>query len=168
MKKGLFAVAACLAAVTSLITLGGCAQNLQDTGNKIVSNAKSYFESEINYSGDLSKLKDGAVSYFNEELGLNNNANSSIEGTWKSVQGANDWRWTFDGKNKCLLASKSENSSSEGTYSMDEAKKTVDICLNSWQSTITFSYKLRQTLSDQYLELDSDSQGYSLIREKTE
>ena len=78
MKKGLFAVAACLAAVTSLITLGGCAQNLQDTGNKIVSNAKSYLESEFNYDGDLSKLKDGAVSYFNEELGLNNNANTIL------------------------------------------------------------------------------------------
>ncbi len=168
MKKGLTAVAVGLAAVTSLITLGGCAQNLQDTGNKIVSNAKSYFESEINYSGDLSKLKNDAVSYFNEELGLNNNANKSLEGTWKSEQGVNDWRWTFDGSNKCLLASKSENNSSEGTYSVDEAKKTVDICLNSWQSTLTFSYKLRQTLSDQYLELESDSQSYRLIREKTD
>lgn len=168
MKKGLTAVTVGLAAVTTLISFGGCAQNLQNTGNKIVSNARSYFESEINYDGDLSKLRNNAVSYFNEELGLNNSANKAFEGTWKSEQGVNDWRWTFDGSNRCLLASKSENSESEGTYSVDEAKKTVDICMNSWQNTITFTYTLRQTLSDQYLELESDSQGYKLIREKTE
>lgn len=168
MKKGLTAVACGLAAVTALISLGGCAQNFQNTGNKIVSNAKSYFVSEFNYDGDISRLKDNAASYFNEELGLNNSANKAFEGTWKSEQGVDDWRWTFDGDNHCLLASKSENSSSEGTYSVDEAKKTVDICLNSWERAITFTYTLRQTLSDRYLELDSDTQGYKLMREKTD
>ncbi len=166
MKRTLFAVVAILAAVTSMTLLCACSENLQDTGNKIVSNAKDYLQSEAGFDGNVSKLKNDAVSYLNEELGLNNNDNQLLQGTWNTDKGEGDWQWTFDGTNKCLLHSKKEKSDAEGTYSVDKAKKTVDIAINSWGETVTFTYNLRKTLSDEYLELKSDAQTYSLIKQK--
>ena len=49
---------------------------------------------------------------------------------------------------------------------MNDSEGTVDISLNSWDATITFSYKLRSTLSDEYLTLTSETQGYSLKKHK--
>lgn len=165
MKKILSVAAAVFAAVTSVAVLCSCAE-VQNAGNQIVSNAKDYLKSEAGVSGDVSSIRDNAVSYISEELGLNNNANKNLEGTWKTDKGEGDWQWTFDGINKCTLSSKQEDSASEGTYSVNDDGKTVDIALNSWGETITFTYKLRQTLSDQYLDLSSDTQAFNLIKKK--
>ncbi len=166
MKKIATAVTVIIAAVTTLTIFSACAEKVKDTGNKIVSSARSYADSEIGFDGDLSKLSDKAISYVQGELGLNNSANQILEGTWLNEDDAADWRWTFDGSNKCILASKRDESRSEGTYSVNESEGTVDISLNSWDATITFSYKLRSTLSDEYLTLTSETQGYSLKKHK--
>lgn len=166
MKRICSAAVAVLAAVTSMTFLCACSENLQTTGNKIVSNAKDYLQSEVGFDGNVSKLQNDAVSYLNEELGLNNSANQALRGTWNTDKGEGDWQWTFDGTNKCLLSSKQNKSDAEGTYSVDDTKKTVDIALNTWGETVTFTYKLRQTLSDTYLELTGDAQSYSLILQK--
>lgn len=169
MKKVIIAVTVAALAVTTLTTLSGCNEKIQDTGNKIVSSAKDYVTSEAGVDPDIGKIGDNAVSYLNEELGLNNSANKLLEGTWLSEKKAtDDWQWAFDGVNKCKLASVQYNSASDGTYSVNESKGTVDICLNSWDKTITFTYKLSKTLSDEYLKLSSDTQGYSLIKQKAE
>ena len=44
MKKVLTAVTFVVAAVTSLTVLGGCSENLKETGNSIVSSAKDYLK----------------------------------------------------------------------------------------------------------------------------
>ena len=167
MKKGLTAVACGLAAVTALISLGGCAQNFQNTGNKIVSNAKSYFVSEFNYDGDISRLKDNAASYFNEELGLNNSANKVIEGIWTQKDETNgDWEWTFDGTNKCVLKGLTTGFEGNGTYSVNEDERTVTVCMNEWDKEKVYTYKLTQTLSDTMLELTEGYSSYNLVKNK--
>lgn len=166
MKRLCSAAIAVLAAVTSMTFLCACSENIQNTGNKIVSNAKDYLQSEAGFDGNVSKLQNDAVSYLHEELGLNNNANQAVQGTWKSDKSEFDWVWTFDGSNKCLLRSQKEQFEGEGTYSVDEAKKTVDIAMNQWGETLTFTYKLRKTLSDEYLDLTGESQSYNLIKQK--
>ena len=170
MKKVLTAVTIMALAVTSLTTLGGCAENLTETGNNIVSSAKDYAKSEIGVDSDISSISQvggKAVSYLNEELGLNNASNKVLEGTWNTKKGeSGDWQWTFDGKQSCKLKSKENKSTSEGTYSVDENAKTVEICLYEWDETIPFTYRLQQTLSDEYLTLTSESETYSLVKAK--
>lgn len=167
MNKRLSAAAVVLAAVTAVSVLGGCAEIARDTGNKAADKAKSYLQSEIGVSGDLSTLRDNAVSYLHDELGLNNNSNKLIEGTWKpSGNNGDDRTWTFSGSNTCTLKSKQNNTTDEGTYSVNEAEKSVEIALNTWQEPVTFTFKLRQTLSDEYLDLTSEDDEYHLIKKK--
>ena len=87
MKKIATAVTVIIAAVTTLTIFSACAEKVKDTGNKIVSSARSYADSEIGFDGDLSKLSDKAISYVQGELGLNNSANQILEGTWLNEDG---------------------------------------------------------------------------------
>lgn len=167
MKKRLYAAGVLLAAVTAVSALGGCAEIAKDTGNKAAEKAKSYLQSEVGVSGDLSTLRDSAVSYLHEELGLNNNANRLIQGTWTPAdKNAGDGTWSFSGSNTCTLKNKQNNTADEGTYSVNETEKTVEIALNSWKDPVTFTFKLRQTLSDEYLDLTAEDDEYHLIKKK--
>lgn len=163
--KRFFAIAAALL----ICTLGtvGCAKKAKETGNKIVSNAQSYLKSETGFDGDVSKAADKAVSYIQEELGLNNSSNMVLEGTWEEPEDyIDDWTWFFDGSNGCKLSSVQYKTAANGTYSVDETEGTVLIMLDQWEQPIKFTYTLKQTLSETTLKLSSDDQGYSLTKKR--
>lgn len=163
--KRFFVIAA--AAAACVIAFGGCAKQTVKVGNKVVSNAQSYLQSEAGFDGDVSKALSKVDSYLQQEIGLNNSSNQVLEGTWEEPKDyIDDWTWTFDGKNGCTLSSVQYNSSTDGTYSVNESEGTVDILLNTWDQPQKFTYKLRQTLSDTMLTLSADDQGYSLTKKK--
>lgn len=167
MKKFLTILAAALSAAAFMTVLSACNDVAKDTGNKIVSNAESYLQSEVGFDGDVSKLASDAGSYVQNELGLNNASNQVLEGTWKQDKDyIDDWQWTFDGKGNCTLKSEQYNSSASGTYQVNESEKTVSIHLDTWEEAIPFTYQLRKTLSDETLKLSSETQGYSLTKQK--
>ena len=170
MKKVLSAVTFVVAAVTSLTILGGCSENLKETGNSIVSSAKDYRKSEVGVESDVSSLSQvggKAVDYLKDEIGLNNTSNKVIEGTWNTKNSEDgDWVWTFDGKNLCKLTSKQNSYRADGSYSVNESENTVDICLDTEDEVVTYTYQLSQTLSDTYLKLQSDENTYQLILKK--
>ena len=163
--KRFFAIAAAL--LICAASTVGCAKKTVVTGNKIVSNAQSYLQSEAGFDGDVSKAADKAVSYIQEELGLNNSSNKVLEGIWEEPKDyIDDWTWTFDGGNGCTLSSVQYKTTANGTYSVNEQESTVEVMLDGWEQPVTFTYKLRQTLSDTMLNLSSDDQAYSLVKKK--
>lgn len=167
MKKIFVIISAAAAAVLSLSVLSGCNQELQQTGNKIVSDAKDYLKSEAGFDGDVSKLGNDAVSYLKDELGLNNSSNKVIEGVWLQEDETNgDWQWSFDGGNKCTLKGITTGFSGNGTYSVDETAKTVTVCMNEWDSEKVYTYTLTSTLSDTMLDLEEKYSSYKLVKQK--
>ena len=167
MKRIIAGLAAASVALSFAAVLGGCTENVQETGNKIVSGAKDYLQSEAGINGDVNSLKDNAVSYLNEELGLNNSANKVIEGIWTQKDETNgDWEWTFDGTNKCVLKGLTTGFEGNGTYSVNEDERTVTVCMNEWDKEKVYTYKLTQTLSDTMLELTEGYSGYNLVKNK--
>lgn len=167
MKKIITVVAVAAAAVTSMTVLGACSEAVSDTGNKLVSSAKSYLQSEAGFDGDLSKLGSDAKSYLEGELGLNNASAKLIEGTWTQKDETNGyWEWTFDGNGKCSLKGRTTGFSGSGVYSVDETAKTVKVSLDSWDSEKVYTYKIRQTLSDTMMDLEASDSSYHLKKNK--
>ncbi len=169
MKKiiAVFSAVVCAAAMMTVLSACGGAQDAaKETGNKIVSEAQSYLQSELGVDGDVSKLASSAGEYLQNELGLNNADNQVLEGTWvPSHKTTSDWQWTFDGKNGCTLSSKLEQASANGTYDINVSEGNVRILLETWDEPITFTYKLQKTLSAETLILSSETQGYSLTKQ---
>ena len=164
MKKIIAAFAAILMALTAAAMMGGC-DIAKDTGNKIVSNAKGYLESEIGFDGNTSDLKSKAGSYLQNELGLNGD-NDVIAGTWKQTDATNgDWVWTFDGKGKCTLQGITTGFSGEGTYSVDAYAGTVKVKIDAWDNEKLYKYTLRKTLSDETLDLNETYSSYHLVKQ---
>lgn len=168
MKKILSIAAAAAVAFSCIFVLGACSkEEAKKEGNKIVSDAKSYLQSELGIDGDVSDLKSSVKEAVRDELGLNNTSNQVLEGNWIPVTDTiDDWCWTFDGKNKCTLKSEPNASSAGGTYSVNEDDGTVVIQLDTWNEPVTFTYALKTTLSDNFLKLSSETQGYNLKKEK--
>ena len=153
--------AAVCAAAAMMFSLCACSERLQETGNKIVNNAQSYAKDELGVSGDLnaSTALDGAQSYIEGELGLNG-SEGVLSGTYTSAEEGKDWVWTFDGKKTCHL--KDASTDSDGTYKVDVNEATVTVEMD---GTTVYSYKLRKTLSNETLELTSDSASYKLKKQ---
>ncbi len=156
MKK-IFAIAASLIMVAASVTVFTGCDIAKETGNKAVSEGKEYLKSELGVDGDASTLKSKAGSYLQNELGLNGD-NDVIAGTWK--QSDNSAVWTFDGKKTCHL--KDASTDSDGTYKVDVNEATVTVEMD---GTTVYSYKLRKTLSNETLELTSDSASYKLKKQ---
>ena len=169
MKKVLTAVTFVVAAVTSLTVLGGCSENLKETGNSIVSSAKDYLKSEVGVESDVSSLSQvggKAVDYLKDEIGLNNTSNKVIEGTWNTKNSEDgDWVWTFDGKGKCNLQGITTGFSGEGTYSVDAYAGTVKVKIDAWDNEKLYKYTLRKTLSDETLDLSETYSSYHLVKQ---
>lgn len=167
MKKIISIATAAAIALSCLFVFSACSEKAKEEGNKIVSNAESYLKSEAGVDGDVSSLKSSAEKAIRDELGLNNTSNQILEGNWQPVKETIDnWCWIFDGVNKCTLKSEPSASSASGTYSVNEDNGTVDILLDTWNEPVTFTYKLETTLSDSFLKLSSETQGYNLKKGK--
>lgn len=169
MKKIISIAAAAAVALSCLFVFGACsAEEAKKEGNNVVSNLKSYVESEAGIDGNNTEsLKSSVKEAIRDELGINNTSNQVLEGTWIPVADTiDDWCWTFDGDNKCTLKSEPNATSSSGTYSVNEDEGKVDIQLETWNEPVTFTYTLKSTLSDSFLKLSSETQGYNLKKEK--
>ena len=167
MKKILLIAVSAAVALSSLFIFSACSEKVSEEGNKIVSNAESYLKSEAGIDGNVSDLKSSVKKNIRDELGINNTSNQVLEGSWKpAVKTIDEWCWTFDGNNKCTLKSEPTASYAEGTYSVNEDDGTVEILLDTWNQSVTFTYTLKSTLSDTTLKLSSETQGYNLKKEK--
>ena len=160
MKQIFSAIFAAVLTLATTAVLGGCSETVNDTGNKIVNNVKSYVQSEAGVNGDV---KSQAKEYAKTELGLNGN-NDVIKGTWKQEDETNgDWVWTFDGSKTCHLQGITTGFESDGTYAVDINAKTVTVNMDGWDKQKVYTYKLRQTTSDSYLDLTESLSSYHLI-----
>ena len=164
MKKLFCAFAAAAAAAVCIFSMSACSS---EEGNKVVSDAKDYLQSEIGFNGNVSDAASSAKDYLKDELGLNNTSNTIIEGTWTQEDETNgDWEWTFDGTNKCSLKGITTGFEGSGTYSVDETAKTVTVNISGWEKEKVYTYKLSQTLSDTKLDLTEKYSSYHLKKNK--
>lgn len=89
-------------------------------------------------------------------------APDAISGTWKQTDKVNgNWTWTFDG-GKCKLTGETTGFESDGTYVLDESKKTVKVTLEGWESEKVYNY----TLSGDNLDLKETYSSYHLVKQK--
>ena len=160
MKKIFGAFAAVITAAICITSMSACSS---EEGNKVVSDAKDYLQSEIGFNGNVSDAASSAKEYIKDEIGLNNTSNKVIEGTWTQEDKTNgDWEWTFDGTNKCTLKGINTGFEGSGTYSVDEDAKTVTVNISGWEKEKVYTYKLSQTLSDTKLDLTEKYSHYHL------
>lgn len=88
-------------------------------------------------------------------------APDALSGTWKQTDEVNgDWTWTFDG-GKCKLVGDTTGFESEGTYVLDESKKTVTVNLEGWDAEKVYNY----TLSGDKLDLEETYSSYHLVKQ---
>lgn len=86
----------------------------------------------------------------------------AVAGTWKQTDEVNgNWTWTFDGSGKCSLDGETTGFKSDGTYTIDESKKTLTVNLEGWDDEKVYTYKL----SDKTLDLESTYSNYHLEKQ---